>query len=301
MGGTGFRRWLLGGAVGVLLASALSSTALAASPEGMRLYVFTSHWLGPFPKAALQTGAGSAPITIPVGFFVIKHPKGNIMFDTGVNDKVIKDPNYWGPLFQVYKPDRNANLAVATQLQKIDMTPGDIRYVVLGHMHLDHAGNVGLFPNATVVFQTDEVRAAFWPPPGAASSYITSDFAMLRAGIGSPLPNAQKVIQLNGDLDLFGDGSIYIHRAVGHTPGSEVMVVRLPHTGTVVLTSDACYLKENLDKNILPSIGLVYSPSDTLEGYQWIKRVRDMENGDVIFAHDPDTFKAHKHAPEYYD
>src|SRR5579875_3215342 len=67
--------------------------------------------------------------------------------------------------------------------------------------------------------------------------------SMLRAGIGSPLPNAQKVIQLNGDLDLFGDGSIYIHRTVGHTPGSQVMVVRLPHTGTVVLTSDACYLK----------------------------------------------------------
>jgi glyoxylase-like metal-dependent hydrolase (beta-lactamase superfamily II) len=301
MGGIGFRRWLLGGAAGVLLAAVLGSTALAGSPEGMRLYVFTSHYLGPFPKAALQTGAGSEPITIPVAFFVIKHPKGNVMFDTGVNDKIIKDPNYWGVLFNVYHPDQKPDLAIKAQLQKIGMTTSDINYVVLGHMHLDHAGNVGLFPKATVVFQTDEIRAAFWPPPGAASSYIASDFAMLRAPIGASLPNAQKVIQLNGDLDLFGDGSVYVHRAVGHTPGSEMLVVRLPHTGTVVLTSDACYLKENLDKDILPSIGLVYSPSDMLEGYAWIKRVRDSEKGDVIFAHDPDTFKAHKHAPEYYD
>ncbi len=285
----------------MLLAAALSSMALAASPEGMRLYVFTSHYLGPFPKAALQNGAPNTTFTIPVAFFVIKHPKGNIMFDTGVNDIIIKDPNYWGPLTHIYNPDRSPNLAVVAQLQKIGMTPGDINYVVLGHMHLDHAGNVGLFPKATVVFQTDEMQAAFWAPPGAAANYIATDFNMLRSGIGNPLPNAQKVIQLNGDLDLFGDGSIYIHRSVGHTPGSEVMVVRLPRTGTVVLTSDACYLKENLDKDILPSIGLVYSPSGTLEGYQWIKRVRDTENGDVIFAHDPETFKAHKHAPEYYD
>ncbi len=297
----GLGRWRLGMAIALVLALGLSSRALAASPEGMRLYVFTSHWLGPFAKAALQTGAPNVPVTIPVAFFVIKHPKGNVMFDTGVNDKVIKDPNYWGPLFQVYKPDQKPSLAMLTQLRKIGMTPRDIKYVVLGHMHLDHAGNVGLFPNATVVFQTSEVEAAFWPPPGAASPYITADFAMLRAGIGNPLPNAQKVIQLNGDLDLFGDGSIYIHRSVSHTPGSEIMVVRLPHTGTVVLTSDACYLQENLDKDILPSIGLVYSPAGTLEGYQWIKRVRDAENGDVIFAHDPDVFKAHKHAPEYYD
>jgi N-acyl homoserine lactone hydrolase len=294
-------RWLFGGTVGVLLVAALGWTALAAPPEGMRLYVFTSHYLGPFPKAALQTGAGTEPITIPVAFFVIKHPKGNVMFDTGVNDRIIKDPNYWGVLYDVYKPDRKPDLAIRAQLQKIGMTPADIKYVVVGHFHLDHAGNVGLFPQATIVFQTDEIRAAYWPPPGAAAPYITADFAMLRAPIGKTLANAQKTIELNGDLDLFGDGSIYIHRAVGHTPGSQVMVVRLPHTGTVVLTSDACYLKENLDKDILPSIGLVYSPSDMLQQYQWIKRVRDLENGDVIFAHDPDTFKAHKHAPEYYD
>ena len=107
--------------------------------------------------------------------------------------------------------------------------------------------------------------------------------------------------RLDGDLDLFGDNSIYIHRTVSHTPGSQIMVVRLPKTGTVVLTSDAVYLQENLDKNILPSVGSVYDPVGMLDAYAWVKRVRDVEGADIIYAHDPDTFKAHKHSPEYYE
>jgi glyoxylase-like metal-dependent hydrolase (beta-lactamase superfamily II) len=115
------------------------------------------------------------------------------------------------------------------------------------------------------------------------------------------MANKQKAIELDGDLDLFGDGSIYVHRTVSHTPGSQILVVRLPKTGTVVLTSDAVYLKENLDKNLLPSVGSVYDPSGMLDAYAWIRRLQDMENADVIYAHDPEVFKAHKHAPEFYE
>jgi hypothetical protein len=80
-----------------------------------------------------------------------------------------------------------------------------------------------------------------------------------------------------------------------------MMIVRLPKTGTVVLTSDAVYLQENLDKNILPSIGSVYDPVGMLDAYAWVKRVHDAEGGDIIYAHDPDVYKAHKHSPEYYE
>ncbi|HJS84561.1 MAG TPA: hypothetical protein VJ779_03805, partial [Acetobacteraceae bacterium] len=131
--------------------------------------------------------------------------------------------------------------------------------------------------------------------------YITGDFAMLRSPLGASMPSKQKVIELNGDLDLFGDGSIYIHRQVGHTPGSQMAVVRLPKHGPVVLTSDNCYLMENLQKDLLPSVGLAYDPSGVLQAYSWIKHKMDAEGADVIFAHDAETFKAHKHAPEYYD
>ena len=278
----------------------LAALASAASPEGMRLYVFSSGSLT-LDKSALQTGA-PGKITVPVAFFLIKHPKGNVLFETGNNDKIITDPTNWGPLAEMLSPEsRKPDLAIDLQLDKVGVKPSDINYVILGHMHLDHAGNVGKFPGATIVYQRDEIVNAFWPKPGFGCCYITADFAMLRNDVGQNAPNKQKVIELNGDLDLFGDGSIYIHRNVGHTPGSQMAVVRLPKTGPVVLTSDTCYLMDNLQKDILPSVALAYDPAGILNGYAWIKHLMSAEGADVIFAHDPETFKKHKQAPEFYE
>ena len=277
----------------------LAGTASADPPQGMRLYVFSSGELT-LDKSGLQTGA-TGKITIPVAFFLIKHPKGNVLFDTGNNDKIITDPTYWGPLAAALNPGRSPDVAIDAQLDKIGVKPSDINYVILGHMHLDHAGNVGKFPTATVVYQRDEIVNAFWPKPGYGCCYITGDFAMLRNDVGQTQVNRVKVMELNGDLDLFGDGSIYIHRQVSHTPGSEMVVVRLPKTGPVVLTSDACYLMENLQKDILPSVAIAYDPEGMLDGYAWIKHLMSAEGADVIFAHDAETFKKHKHSPEYYE
>ena len=157
------------------------------------------------------------------------------------------------------------------------------------------------FSNSTFVYQRDEVKNAFWPAPGFAVFFITQDFSMLRNNVGGAMPSKYKTIELDGDLDLFGDHSIEIHRTVSHTPGSQMMIVRLPKSGTAVLTSDAVYLQENLDKNILPSIGSVYNPPGMLDAYAWVRRVRDTEGASVFMAHDPDGFKAQKHSPEFYE
>jgi len=281
--------------------SGLAWPAGAASPDGMKLYIFTSQPLD-LAKSALSSAAtGDDKVVVPVAFFLIKHPKGNILFDTGDNDRIITDQTYWGPMAAMLDKGVQADLAIDAQLDKIGVKPADIKYVILGHMHLDHAGNVGKFPNATIVVQHDEIINAFWPPKGYAGTYIPGDFGMLRAPTGAPSAGRQPTIELSGDLDLFGDGSIYIHRAAGHTPGSQLAVVRLPKTGTVVLTSDTCYLQENLDKDILPSVGLTYNPTEMLNGYAYIKRIRDTEKGDVLMAHDAEGFKMHKHSPEFYE
>jgi glyoxylase-like metal-dependent hydrolase (beta-lactamase superfamily II) len=287
-------------AIGVCAAVGLASQVFAASPEGMKLYVFTSQPLD-ISRAALSSAAsGTDKFIIPVAFFLIKHPNGNVLFDTGDNDKVITDTTYWGPMASLLDKGVSADLAIDAQLAKAGVSPSDINYVILGHMHLDHAGNVGKFPKATIVVQRDEIANAFYPKPGTACCYVPGDFAHLR-GWGGTNANTQPTIELNGDLDLFGDGSIYIHRAVSHTPGSQIALIRLPKTGLIVLTSDLCYSKENLDKDILPSIGLVYDPTGMLDGYHYVKSAINREHGDVIFAHDPDVFKAHKHSPEYYE
>jgi len=282
----------------------VTTGAKAESPQGMKLYVFSSGFLN-IDKSALQAGAAPGKIDIPVGFFLIHHPKGNVLFDTGNNDRVITDPTYWGPLAAMLENpanhSRSPDVAIDAQLEKAGFKTSDVNYVILGHMHLDHAGNVGKFPNATLVYQRDEIINAFWPKPGYAGPYIPSDLTALRAPVGSNLPARQKVIELDGDLDLFGDGSILIHRSVGHTPGSEQAVVHLPKTGAIVLTSDAAYMSENIEKDLLPSVGLAYDPVGILQGYQWIKHIRDSEGAQVFMAHDAEGYKQRKHSPEFYE
>ena len=143
--------------------------------------------------------------------------------------------------------------AIPVQLAKIGLKPEDIKYVVVGHLHLDHGGNVGQFKNSTLIAQDDEFKAAWWPDVGYSVYYIPGDFADTKN---------MKTIRLNGDFDLFDDGSVRIIRAPGHTPGSQFMVVKLPKTGTAILTSDVVYLQESLDKNLIPPIPGTWSPGD---------------------------------------
>src|ERR1700681_5070847 len=152
-----------------LLLPALGSLASEA-PKEMKLYVFSSGALN-LDKSIIQNGA-SGKVQIPVGFFLIRHPKGDVLFDCGNNDKIITDPDYWGPFVKALDPGRSPDIAIDAQLAKIGVKPSDINYVILGHMHLDHAGNLGKFPTATAVYQRDEIVNAFWPKPGFGCCYI---------------------------------------------------------------------------------------------------------------------------------
>ena len=110
--------------------------------------------------------------------------------------------------------------------------------------------------------------------------------------------------QLSGDLDVFGDGSVVIKNWPGHTPGSQMAIVRLPKTGTVVLTSDNVYFSENVTKNLLPDISLAYYPTGILNAYEYIRVLQGRENASFMTAHDPDgpAGKARTtHAPQVFE
>jgi len=214
----------------LLLGAAFSGTVQA---QDIKLYAFSSGALT-LGKGYLQNGAPMTPeIQVPVGFFVVMHPKGNVLFDTGNNDKIITDPSYWGAAFQALKPVNTPDVAIDVQLQKIGLKPDDIKYVVVSHLHLDHGGNLVKFPNSTVVVQKTEIQNAFWPEIGTGANYFIGDVLPLRSP-NTDQPNAHKMIQLNGDLDLFGDGTLVVKRWVGHTPGSQMMVVRLKNKGPTI-------------------------------------------------------------------
>ena len=292
---------ILSGAAVVLAVACMAPWAKAASPEGMKLYAFSSGALT-IGRGVLQNfGPMDPPIQIPVGFFVIKHPMGNVLFDTGNNDKIIKDPSYWGPNFDALKPVNTPDVAIDVQLQKIGLTPDDIKYVVVSHMHLDHGGNIAKFPHSTIVMQRDELEYAMWPDEPFTGPFIPADAAVLRAPVGSGKPNAFNMLLLNGDMDLFRDGSLVIKSARGHTKGTQMMIVRLPKTGTIILTSDNVYFRENVEKHIPPNLVLAYDPGGIMRAYDFIRFMMASEGADFFTAHDPDAFKTMKKAPDFYD
>lgn len=275
--------------------------ALAESPAGMRLYVLNSGSLS-LGKGALQNFAPmDPPIRIPVAFFVITHPKGNVLFDTGNNDKIIEDPNYWGANFDSLKPVNTPDISIEAQLGRIEMKPDDFTYVVVSHMHLDHGGNVGKFPNSTLIIQRDELEYAMFPDEPFAGAFIPGDVAALRSAVGMTKPNALPMLIIEDDLDIFGDGSVVVKRSRGHTKGSQMLVVRLPNTGTIILTGDSAYFRDNVTKSLPPNILLAYDPAGIMRGYEWIRYMMATEDADFFTSHDPDAFKAYKKAPDYYD
>jgi glyoxylase-like metal-dependent hydrolase (beta-lactamase superfamily II) len=286
----------------LLCLSGWSLPAAAESPAGMRLYVLNSGSLS-LGKGALQNFAPMEPlIRIPVAFFVIKHPRGNVLFDTGNNDKIIDDPSYWGPNFGALKPTNTPEISIESQLARINMKPDDFNYVVVSHMHLDHGGNVGKFPNSTLVIQRDEIEYAMFPDEPFAGAFIPGDVAALRSAVGVKKPNAMPMLILEKtDLDIFGDGSVVVKRARGHTKGGQMLIVRLPNTGTVILTGDAAYFRDNVLKSLPPNLALAYDPPGIMRGYEWIRYMMASEGADFFTSHDPDAFKAYKKAPEYYD
>jgi N-acyl homoserine lactone hydrolase len=274
-------------------AGAALSSLMALPVAAQQLYVFTSGALSGFSKAAFTAGATGNYGDVPVSFYVYKSPKGIVMFDCGNNDKTIADATaWWGPLAKGFGLKMTKDDAIPAQLAKIGLKTSDIKYLVLGHMHLDHAGNIGQFPNATVVVQDEEVSAALTPDTGFSVYYIQGDFADMKN---------QNVMRIKGDLDLFGDGSFRVLSAPGHTKGSQFAVARLPKTGAVILTSDVVYVKENLDKNLIPPIPGVSNPIDAYKSYQRIRHIRDAEGAKIFYGHDPEIFKATKQAPEFYD
>jgi len=284
----------------VLVASVLALLSASSSAQDIKLYAFSSGALT-IGKGVLQNlGPMDPPIQVPVGFFVVRHPKGNVLFDTGNNDKIITDPSYWGASFTALKPVNTPDVAIDTQLQKIGLKPDDITYVVASHLHLDHGGNVGKFPNSTIVVQKSEIQNAFWPAAGTGGPYMIGDVMPLRSP-NTDYPNKVKMLQLEGDLDLFGDGTLVVKRWVAHTPGSQMMTVRLKNTGPIILTGDNVYFRENVEKSLPPNIVLAYNPSGFLSAYEWIRHMMATEKADFFTAHDPDAFKAMKKAPEFYD
>jgi len=239
----------------------------------------------------LIKGVG-VPFEVPVPFFLIQHNGKNILFDTGNALEASKNPEkHWGETINAYYPIMDEKQYVVNQIKTLGLQPEDINYVILSHLHLDHAGGVGDFPNAQYIVHQKEVQWAFNPECSQKGAYIMQD-------IDKGIAWQQLDNKFGEAYDLFGDGIIEVYPTPGHTPGHLSVLVNLQSHKPMLLTSDSCYTEENLNDNIAP--GLVWSAEDSIKTINWIAQLQNEKNVEIVTGHDPVAWKRFKKAPEYY-
>jgi N-acyl homoserine lactone hydrolase len=279
-----FKRFpLIGFGVALVLASLQACTAPRSGPpestSGLqRLYILNcgeglagdiSRWSG--------TDNGKSKEFVD-NCYLVRHAQGWLLWDTGVPDAVTAMADGLRPADPRAVHWRRPR-TLASQLAELGVKPSDIRYVVVSHSHADHIGNVAMFPDAMLLVQKAEYE---WPQAS-----------------GPRFPAQLRVTKLEGDRDVFGDGSVMIVATPGHTPGHQSLLVRLPRTGTVVLSGDAAHFRENWDARRVPEINF-----DKEQSSASMRRLADLlasSKAQLWINHDKPQRDTLKMAPAFYE
>ena len=222
----------------------------------------------------------SVPLANPI--FLIEHPKGYLLWDTGLSDELIheeEEVKNW--IFQL-----RMHKTVKEQLDEIGVKPADIDYLAFSHMHIDHTGNASYFKSATVVMQENEYNVAF---DRTNKPYNYADYEVLKDS---------KVIKIKGDYDLFGDGSVQLIATPGHTVGHQSLLVQLEETGPVIISGDITYYQESYLSNGLPTFNVNRAQSKA--SLEKIKKLVEEQKAQLWIQHDQAQFDSLKLSPEYY-
>lgn len=252
-----------------------------ARDAGIKLYAMTCGWLSCNLKEMLAGAEGR--ITFPVPAYLIDHPKGLVLFDTGMHPRSLEDPyTQVGALARAFEVHSKPGDDVRSRLQQMDIDPDRIRYLINSHLHFDHTGGNELIPNARVIIQETEWEAGKTPELVQANAYNPINYDL-----------GHLVQRVKGEFDLFGDGTIVTIPTFGHTPGHQSLRVRLP-SGEIVLAADACYFCETLANLHLPA--LVFDRAKMINSLLLLRKLQ--RNGARIFyGHDPEFWRDVPQAP----
>jgi N-acyl homoserine lactone hydrolase len=242
---------------------------LSEADSRVRLYAFHCGGLNadmstydPFdPKVGTQ-------IYSPNFFYLVRHPRGNVLFDTGIRPDYVEYADSVNSMEIEFEPEHHTD----AQLAAIGLAPSDITHVVLSHLHWDHAGGLQYFPHAKVYVNRRELKFAFAPAVYQAVYYDRRDFDL-------PI----EWTELDGDHDLFGDGMITVVATPGHTPGHQALLVRTEEQ-TIFLLSDAVFEIEKMRRRVLPAI--IWSPDQIVESWERIEELEKDHGAELICAHE---------------
>lgn len=217
--------------------------------------------------------------------YLIRHPSGDLIWDTGFPDAVA------GMEGGLQIPTMGAHVTMertlVEQLAQLELTPGDVEFVSFSHAHGDHTGNGNLFAGSTWIVDPDERTYLFRPEARAdAQSFAAYN----------QLENAETQLIEAESYDVFGDGSVVIYQAPGHTPGHAVLLVRLPNASAVLLTGDMYHLAESRERRTVPRFNV--DRAQTLASMDLVERLATENNALVIRQHVQEDFDALPRFPE---
>ena len=214
-----------------LVATRECALALAVMDFAMTLKLFAFSCGTMTGEFARMMAGGEGQITMPIPAFLIEHPKGRMVFDTGLHPDCQHDPagRVGARNARNFKIDFHPGEEISAQLEKIGRDPNRIDLIASSHLHFDHVGGNALIPNASLLVQKNEWDASLNTDAIAAHGYDSRDYDL-----------GHKLKIIDGEYDVFGDGSVMCLPTFGHTPGHQSLKLRL-ESGDLVLAADACY------------------------------------------------------------
>jgi N-acyl homoserine lactone hydrolase len=266
-------------ALTAILVCAAVAPALAQSAGVERLYVMECGQGSAPNQARWSPGVNEGkPFDMVTNCYLIKHPQGYMMWETGVGDTFASLQE--GRVGQDGAPSWKLAVTLAEQLDGVGVKPSDVKFVAVSHTHGDHIGNVEMFPKSMLLVQKAEYE---WPTP---------------FGVGRFKPS-HPVTKLAGDHDVFGDGSVTLIATPGHTPGHQSILVKLPRTGAVLISGDAAHFKDNWDNRRVPVFNV--DKDKSAASMQHLADLMVQHRATLWIHHDKAQSDAQKKAPQFYD
>jgi glyoxylase-like metal-dependent hydrolase (beta-lactamase superfamily II) len=245
--------------------------------EKVKLYAMTCGWIT-MPYGFFMAGE-TGNLAIPVPCYLIQHPKGTVLFDTGLelplqsqDPEVVK--NALGVFADITTVQFVAGQDIASRLEAFGVDPNKINFIINSHLHFDHCGGNASIPNARLVIQKREWQAAQDEENIEKQIYLPRHYDL-----------GHERLEIDGEHDLFGDGSVVLIPSYGHTPGHQSLKVKIDGK-EIVITADACYLKASLEKMTLPDAMVVNDPEAMLNNFRLFKTLKE-KGAFVVYGHDP--------------
>jgi len=268
-----------------MLAGIFATAPSAQSKAPIKLYVFDCGTLkSGNPDVLLARGVTTTDMSVAA--YLIVHPRGTLLWDSGVIPDELIQPN------GTTEARATVHKTLRSQLAEVGYKPTDITYLALSHNHYDHSANANNFSGATWLVQKADRAAMFPEPPPANPAAAAARFAALKNS---------KTVLLDGDHDVFGDGSVMIIATPGHTPGHQSLLVNLPKTGPVLLSGDLYhYPAERALKDFTPFAALGNAELENRSKAK-VEALLKEKKAALWIQHDIIAYGQLKKSPAYYD